>query len=87
MLAAALSVSTGQECEAADLPEDAALRALGLDGLRMALRFETLDQIMAEMHRLAKKIAARTSSVTLDHVAGYGEAEEVGRRLVSDLHA
>lgn len=87
MLATALSVSTGQECEAADLPDDAALRALGLDGLRLALRFETLDQIMAELHRLARKVTARTSGITLDHIAGYGEAEEVGRRLVADLHA
>lgn len=87
VIAAALSVSTGQWCEAADLPDESALRALGLDGLRLALRFETLDQTIAELRRVATKVSARTSSVTLDHVAGYGEAEEVGRRLVSDLHA
>ncbi len=89
MIAVAVTVAAGSgtPCGADELPSDAALRRIGIDGLRMALRLRGLPEIVGELHRLADRVAAHAGQVTLDDISGYGEAEEVGRQLVSDLRA
>lgn len=87
-LAAALSLVEADDPTAVgEIPADTALRAIGFDGVRLALRFNDRARIVSELRRMAAGTAAPEGGVTLDDIAGYGPAEEVARRLVKDLNA
>lgn len=87
-LAAALSiVAAGDPASVGQVPADAALRVIGWHGIRLALRFSDRARIVSELGRMADRASAPSGRVTLDDIAGYGEAEEVSRRLVKDLAA
>lgn len=87
-LAAALSlVPADDPASVGEVPADAALRAVGWDGIRLALRFSDRARIVSELRRMADRSSAPSGRVTLDDIAGYGHAEEVSRRLVKDLAA
>lgn len=88
IVAAALSLAdAGGVGAAPELPSDAALRALGYHGLRIAMRSGDRVEIASELSRMASRLPGARGGVTLDDIAGYGEAEAVARRLVGDLRA
>lgn len=87
-LAAALSlINVGESGPAPELPSDADLRAIGHHGIRIAMRFRDRLRIAIELRRMADRLRASGSAMTLSDIAGYGEAEAVARRLVADLGA
>lgn len=78
------AVASAALCADLFLPDAAALSRLSDDDVLVALRVGAAAEAAAALRARVRSRAA-AAAATLDHIAGYGEAETAARRLVADL--